>query len=176
VPRMSYTVTMQTPPKLFLGLGLALALIAAFTLTLSKKIDAPMTSAFTSIKGDKTSLEQLKGKVVLVNFWATSCSACIAEMPDLIKTHNKYQAQGLETIAVAMSYDPPNYVLAYAEKNKLPFFVTLDFSGEHAKAFSDVKLTPTTYIINKQGHIIQRVVGELDFPKLHALIEKELHG
>jgi peroxiredoxin len=167
---------MQTPPKLFIGLGLALVLIAAFTLTLSKKIDAPQAAAFTSIKGDKTSLEQLKGTVVLVNFWATNCPGCIAEMPDLIKTHNKYQPQGLETIAVAMSYDPPNYVLAYAEKNKLPFFVTLDVNGEHARDFKDVQLTPTTYVIDKQGHIIQRTVGELDFPKLHALIEKELKG
>ncbi|MEY4729429.1 MAG: hypothetical protein RL020_587 [Pseudomonadota bacterium] len=167
---------MKTPPKLFIGLGLALVLIAAFTLTLSKKIDAPKAAAFTSIKGDKTSLEQLKGKVVLVNFWATNCPGCIAEMPDLIKTHNKYQPLGLETIAVAMSYDPPNYVLAYTEKNKLPFFVTLDVSGEHARDFKDVQLTPTTYVIDKQGHIIQRTVGELDFPKLHALIEKELKG
>ncbi|MGB8338958.1 MAG: TlpA disulfide reductase family protein [Burkholderiales bacterium] len=167
---------MQSPPKLFIGLGLALVLIAAFTLTLSKKIDAPVAAEFVSIKGDKTSLEKLKGKVVLVNFWATDCSSCIAEMPDLIKTHNKYQPQGLETIAVAMSYDPPNYVVAYAEKNKLPFFVSLDFSGEHARAFNNVKLTPTTYIINRQGHIIQRLVGELDFPKLHALIENELKG
>jgi glutathione peroxidase-family protein len=67
-------------------------------------------------------------------------------------------------------------VLAYTEKNKLPFFVTLDVSGEHARDFKDVQLTPTTYVIDKQGHIIQRTVGELDFPKLHALIEKELKG
>lgn len=167
---------MQSPPKLFIGLGLALVLIAAFTFTLSKKIDAPKAAEFVSIKGEKTSLEKLKGKVVLVNFWATNCPGCIAEMPALIETHNKYQPKGLETIAVAMSYDPPNYVLAYAEKNKLPFFVTLDVSGEHARDFNDVKLTPTTYVIDKQGHIIQRVVGELDFPKLHALIEKELKG
>ncbi len=167
---------MQSPPKLFIGLGLALVLIAAFTLTLSKKIDAPQAAEFTSIKGEKTSLEKLKGKVVLVNFWATDCSGCIAEMPALIQTHNKYQPLGLETIAVAMSYDPPNYVVAYTEKNKLPFFVSLDLNGEHARDFRDVKLTPTTYVIDKQGHIIQRVVGELDFPKLHALIEKELKG
>jgi peroxiredoxin len=165
---------MKTQPKIILSVFAALVLAGAYFATLTDKAAAPSVGELTSIKGAKTSLAQLKGKVVLVNFWATTCSGCIAEMPALIQTHNKYHDQGFETIAVAMSYDPPNYVLNYSEQNKLPFFVTLDIKGDLAKAFNQVALTPTTYVIDKQGRIIQRTVGEPDFAKLHALIEKEL--
>lgn len=150
-----------------------LALIGGFVATLTSKAPAPQAQ-FVSLQGKKVSMEELRGKVVLVNFWATDCPGCIQEMPDLINTHKKFQAQGLETIAVAMSYDPPNYVLAYTEKNALPFVVSLDPRGELAKAFNDVKMTPTTFVIDKQGNIVQRTLGVLDFAKLHALIEKEL--
>jgi len=92
----------------------------------------------------------------------------------LIDTYRKYRAQGLETIAVAMSYDPPNYVLDYSEKNSLPFDVALDVQGTIAQAFGDVTLTPTTFIIDKRGNIVKRVLGEPDFAKLDRLIEEKL--
>jgi peroxiredoxin len=119
-------------------------------------------------------LADLRGKVVLVNFWATDCVTCIKEMPDITATYNKYRAQGFETIAVAMRHDPPNYVLNYVDKNKLPFTVALDPMGELAKAFGEVKLTPTTFVIDRQGKVVTRILGEPDFAKLHALLEEKL--
>ncbi len=101
--------------------------------------------------------------MVLVNFWATDCAVCVREMPHLVSTYRKYRAQGFETIAVAMKYDPPNYVLNYVEKTALPFTVTLDPMGELARAFGDVKLTPTTFVIDRQGRIVTRILGEPDF-------------
>ena len=145
----------------------------AFAIAFSARERAP-AAEFTSLAGDKLSLAGLKGKVVLVNFWATSCAGCVAEMPKLVATYNKYRGRGFETIAVAMSYDPPNYVVAYSQKNALPFTVSLDPTGVLAQSFKDVQLTPTSFLIDKQGRIIQRVVGEPDFARLHALIEKEL--
>jgi peroxiredoxin len=131
---------------------------------------------FTNLKGDKFSTQDLRGKVVMVNFWATSCSTCIAEMPRMIETYNKYNKQGLEFVAVAMSYDPPNYVVNYAETRQLPFHVALDVQGKLAQAFGDVKLTPTTYVIDKQGNVLKRYVGEPSFTELHGLLEKALAG
>ena len=119
-------------------------------------------------------MESLRGKVVLVNFWATSCIGCIHEMPQMIDTYRKYNTQGLETIAVAMSYNPPNYVVNYTEKNALPFKVALDVQGNIAQAFGDVKLTPTTFIIDKRGKIIKRILGEPDIAQLHELLEVKL--
>lgn len=147
-------------------------LFAAFALW-SAGPAAPAVT-FVSIKGEKITTADLRGKVVLVNFWATDCATCIKEMPEVVATYNKYQAQGFETIAVAMRHDPPNYVLNYVEKNKLPFKVALDPLGELARAFGEVKLTPTTFIIDKQGKLVMRILGEPDFAKLHALLEEKL--
>jgi peroxiredoxin len=129
---------------------------------------------FISIKGDKISIDSLRGKVVMVNFWATSCTTCVKEMPHMVETYEKYKAQGMEFVAVAMQYDPPNYVLNFTETRKLPFTVAIDSAGDIARQFGDVTLTPTTFLIDKNGKIIKRYVGEPDFPALHKLIEKEL--
>jgi peroxiredoxin len=95
-------------------------------------------------------------------------------MPQLIATYGKYQSKGFDTVAVAMSYDPPSYVVNFAESRKLPFQVAIDNTGEIAKAWGDVTLTPTTYLVNKRGQIVKRYVGAPDFAELHRLIEKLL--
>lgn len=154
-------------------LAIALAAAIAAAAVLVQKPAAPAVT-FTSLSGQKIPLESLRGKVVLVNFWATDCPGCIKEMPAIIQTYNKYQGQGLEAIAVAMSYDPPNFVLTYTEKNALPFKVALDVGGEIAHAFGDVRLIPTTFVIDKHGAIVQQTVGESDFAKLQGLIEQKL--
>ena len=105
---------------------------------------------------------------------ATSCVTCVAEMPKIISTYNKYQGRGYDTLAVAMSYDPPSYVVNYVETRKLPFKVAIDNTGAVAKAWGDVQLTPTTYVVNKRGEIVKQYVGEPDFAALHQLIEKLL--
>jgi peroxiredoxin len=129
---------------------------------------------FTSLQGEKVSTGELRGRVVLVNFWATDCPVCVKEMPRMVTTYNKYQTQGFEFIAVAMRHDPPNYVINYTEKNALPFRVALDPMGEAAKAFGNVQLTPTTIVIDKRGNIVTRILGEPDFTKLETLIEQKL--
>jgi peroxiredoxin len=158
--------------KLLAGVAV-LAIAAVAYVSLSARQAAPSVT-FTGLDGQKFTSESLKGKVVMVNFWATSCVTCIKEMPQMVQTYNKYKDQGLEYVAVAMSYDPPNYVLNYAQTRKLPFKVALDTQGELAKSFGDVKLTPTTYVIDKEGNIIKRYVGEPEFSQLHKLLEKAL--
>ncbi len=150
-----------------LGVGLF------FALSLMKKEPAPAVT-FKTIDGQQLTSESLRGKVVLVNFWATSCTTCIKEMPELVQTYGKYRERGLELVAVAMSYDPPNYVLNFAQTRQLPFKVALDADGSNALAFGDVKLTPTTFLIDKQGNILKRYVGIPEFSSMHALIEKAL--
>ena len=157
----------------FAGAAVVAVAVAAGVFFSSGSSAAP-ASTFVLLDGSKQTTEDLKGKVTLVNFWATSCVTCVAEMPKVIDTHNKYQARGYDTLAVAMSYDPPSYVVNFTETRKLPFKVAIDNTGAVAKAWGDVKLTPTTYIVNKQGQIVKRYVGEPDFNELHRLIEKLL--
>jgi peroxiredoxin len=152
---------------------LASVLLLALLNACSQPVAAPDVS-FTTLDGQTGKLSALKGKVVLVNFWATSCTTCVAEMPKLVETYNKFSARGFETIAVAMSYDPPEYVRNYTRQNGLPFKVAMDAGGEVARGFQEVRLTPTTFLLDKQGRVVQKYLGEPDFPRLHALLEKLL--
>ena len=135
---------------------------------------AAPASIFVLLDGSKKSTADLKGRVTLVNFWATSCVTCVGEMPKVIATYDKYHPRGFDTLAVAMSYDPPSYVVNYTQTRKLPFNVAIDNTGGVAKAWGDVQLTPTTFLVNKRGEIVKRYVGEPDFAELHQLIEKLL--
>ena len=157
-----------------MALAGVLALTAFASLPGCSGAQAAPDSTFVLLDGSKKTTADLKGKVTLVNFWATSCVTCVAEMPKVISTYNKYQSQGYDTLAVAMSYDPPSYVVNYTETRKLPFKVAIDNTGSVAKAWGDVQLTPTTFLVNKRGEIVKQYVGEPDFVALHQLIEKLL--
>lgn len=154
--------------------ALAVVVLAAIGYWSVSKREVIPDVTFVSVQGRKITSQDLRGKVVMINFWATSCATCVKEMPDMVSTYNKYKSQGLEYIAVAMSYDPPNYVLNFTETRKLPFTVALDTQGKLAKSFGDVQLTPTTFVVNKKGEIIKRYVGEPEFLSLHQLLEKAL--
>ena len=129
---------------------------------------------YTLLDGSKGHTDRLRGKVVLINFWATSCVTCVKEMPALTATHERFKARGYETLAVAMSYDPPAYVANFAETRKLPFGVVIDNTGAIARAFNDTTITPTTFLLDKQGRIVKRYVGEPDFAELNGLVDKLL--
>jgi peroxiredoxin len=135
---------------------------------------AAPASSMVLLDGKAFTTDQMKGKVTLVNFWATSCTTCVAEMPEIISAYKKFSPQGFDTVAVAMSYDPPAFVVNFAQTRQLPFKVAIDNTGAVAKAWGDVKLTPTTYLVNKKGEIVKRYVGTPDFAAMHALIEKLL--
>ncbi|MFQ1062624.1 peroxiredoxin family protein [Bordetella trematum] len=158
-----------------LAIVLALAIMAGIAAWFVWR-PAPSAPQVTyQLLGGKTlTTEDLKGKVVLVKFWATSCVTCVKQMPDTIKAYQAYQPKGYETIAVAMQYDPVNYVEAFARSRELPFPVALDRSGEIARAFGDVRLTPTAFLIGKDGRILKRYLGDYDRDEFHATVEKAL--
>lgn len=163
---------MQNFKKLWLPLAV-LGLIGLLILSLSNKTAAPDVT-FVTLDGAKIRMADLKGKVVLVNFWATDCPGCIKEMPDLINTYNAYKTKGFEVVAVAMPYDPPAQVLNYRNQKALPFPVMHDGLGEITQQFGGVNLTPTTFIFDKEGKRVQRTIGELDFNQLRAMLDEEL--
>lgn len=129
---------------------------------------------YTLLDGTQGDTAELRGKVVLMNFWATSCTICVAEMPKLAATHEKFHARGLETIAVAMQYDPPVAVVRYAAARRLPFGVAIDNTGAIAKGFGEIDGTPTTVLINRRGEIVRRYVGEPDFAALERTLDRLL--
>lgn len=149
-----------------LAIGLALS---ACKDTANSAGQAP-ASTMVLLDGSQYTTEAMKGKVTLVNFWATSCTTCVAEMPQVIATYKQFKDQGFDTVAVAMSYDPPSYVVNFAQTRALPFKVAIDNTGAVAKAWGDVKLTPTTYLVDKKGVIVKRYIGAPDFAVMNQLI------
>ena len=131
-------------------------------------------SRFVLLDGSSKQMTSLRGQITLVNFWATSCASCVAEMPALISTYEKYRSKGFSTVAVAMQYDPPSYVVNFSKSRQLPFDVAIDNSGVIAKEWGKVQLTPTTFIVDKKGNIVKKYVGTPDFAELNRLIEKLL--
>lgn len=95
-------------------------------------------------------------------------------MPQIISTFEKYRSKGFDTVAVAMQYDPPSYVINFAQTRQLPFAVAIDNTGAIAQAWGPVQLTPTTFLLNKKGEVVKRYVGEPNFDELHQLIERLL--
>jgi len=130
--------------------------------------------SMTTINGETITSEKLLGKVTLINFWATDCPGCINEMPGLIKTYNQYKKQGLEVIAVAMYYDPPSRVISFTKNNNLPFPVVLDTNKKIMSKFNNVKLTPTSIILDENGYVINTIVGEINFKDFNKNLTKLL--
>lgn len=129
---------------------------------------------FTLLDGQQLGTNDLLGQVVLVNFWATSCGVCVAEMPALVALHENYRAQGYQTLAVAMQYDPPALVSDFATRRQLPFGVVIDNTGAIAHGFGDVQATPTSFLINRRGEIVHRFEGAPDLPRLRKRVAKLL--
>jgi peroxiredoxin len=151
----------------------ALALGAAASFAFLPRESAPEVR-FATLSGESFSTSDLRGKVVLVNFWATSCVTCVQEMPKMIETYKKYAPRGYEMVAVAMSYDHPNQVAAFAQSRALPFKVALDSNGAIAKGFGNIRITPTTFVLDRQGRVLKQYLGEPDWAEFHGLLDKAL--
>ena len=137
------------------------------------QVPAPALTA-TTIDGQKLTLSGLRGKVVLVTFWATSCTICLAERPELVQTYERYRARGLEVVAVAMPYDRTDLIKQHLAKYPMPFHVVWDKDGQIGRQFRDIIGTPTTFIVNKNGHLVSKTVGPIDFDKLRRFLDGAL--
>ena len=160
--------------KLIVFTAVVLAIVAGAAGLVRRDIPAAPEVRFATLAGERLSTSELKGKVVLVNFWATSCVSCVKEMPKMVETYKKFAPRGYEMIAVAMSYDHPNQVAEFAAARGLPFKVALDGDGAIARGFGDVRATPMSFLIDREGRIVRRYLGEPEWSELHALVEKAL--
>lgn len=149
---------------------LAVVAIVAAGFLLTQRQEVPQHT-FKLLSGESKSLAELRGQVLLVNFWATSCVTCVKEMPELAALEKTYADRGYRTLAVAMQYDPPAFVATFVKQRQLPFLVAHDGDGSAARAFGDVRLTPTSFLIDRQGRIVQHWLGAPDWNQLKTTIE-----
>jgi thiol-disulfide isomerase/thioredoxin len=152
------------------------AVIAVSVALLLPSSAPPPETEFTLLDGRKVTLRSLRGRPVLVSFWATTCSPCIEELPDLIQLYNAWHTLGFELIAVAMPYDPPALVQEFVQRRGLPYSVTLDVQGKLTSAFGGVPYVPAAFLIAPNGNIVMNSTGRLDIDKARRIIAKYLKG
>jgi thiol-disulfide isomerase/thioredoxin len=128
------------------------------------------------LDGGSAVLSSYKDKVVILNFWATWCPPCRAEMPSMETFYRRYKEQGLEILAVDLREDA-NTVRQFVRNNGYNFPVLLDINGKAGSSYG-VEAIPTTYIINREGKIIGRIVGSIswDTPQVFTAFDALLSG
>lgn len=124
--------------------------------------------------GKSFSLSAYTGKVVLLNFWATWCPPCRAEMPALNRLYREKKAQGFEILAISTDKSL-NDIHKFLEKNRVDFPILFDGDLATAKQYKVFSM-PTTFLIGRNGIIVEKFYGEYDWtePETRGIIEKLL--
>jgi len=135
--------------------------------------------SLADLDGNTVTLQQLKGKVVLLNFWGTWCGPCRKEIPDFINLSKKYKQDGLEIIGVTLTSGPPENIKAFADKWGINYQLLTDIKGNETQTVTALygqatgkRITgiPTTFIIDRAGVIQKRYVG----PRSEAIFYNDL--
>jgi len=156
------------------AIAIALCLVAA-GLAWQWPRTAP-DSVFVLLDGSVHRTADWRGKVTLVNFWATQCAPCLKEMPALQSTYERLHGRGFDVLAVSMQDDPPAFVIRYAQNHRLPFGVAIDNTGAIARAWDATEVTPTSFLLDQHGRVVRRFVGAVDSAELQGLVQTLLAG
>jgi len=152
----------------------AIVVLAAVLTWLLPSSTPPKQTEFVLLDGRTVSLASLRGRPVLVSFWATSCAPCVEELPDLVRLYHEWQPRGFELIAVAMPYDPPSLVQQFVQQRGVPYPVALDLDGKVTSAFGGVPYVPAAFLLAPNGRIELQYTGRLDTTKAGRVIAKYL--
>lgn len=153
--------------------GSAALVVALLAFSAWRLLPTPPPPQLTLLNGERVSFAALRGRTVLLVFWATTCAPCVQEAPDLAALYTQLHARGFELIAVAMQYDPPARVLAFRDSQKLPYRVALDLDGTVARHFK-VQAIPRALLLDANGDIVFDRLGKLDVDALRTQLEKLL--
>src|SRR3989338_6328321 len=147
--------------------GMALALsMAAAPLTAgaakpagagSKRAPAPNVQ-MTTTAGRRMDLASLRGRVVIVNFWATWCPSCRAALPSLAALYTQYLPR-IEMIGVALDQGGAKVVVPFAQRQGIPYPLVIDTEDRLPRAFGGIRGIPTTFVIDQEGRIYKKYVG-----------------
>jgi len=128
---------------------------------LGKGVSAP-DFALPDLDGKTVNLADYKGKVVLLNIWATWCPPCVEEMPSMEKLHQELKDEDFEILAVSIDVSGAKAVIPFMKKLKLSFSVLTDTEGA-IKSLYQTTGVPESFIIDKQGIIVEKVIGPRDW-------------
>ncbi len=130
-----------------------------------------MNHAMENLAGETVSLEDLRGEVLVVNFWASWCAPCLRELPVLDRWHRDWRDVGAQVVAVSIDNKAKN-ALIFADKAQLELNVWHD-GPQGIAAVLDLPAVPTSYIVDRQGRVVLRVVGSspADLEKMHQTVQ-----
>ena len=117
--------------------------------------------------GQVVALADFRGKIAIVNFWATWCAPCIEEMPSLNRLAERYADKGLQILGVSLDEDPDSY-RAFLTKNHISFLTLRDPSHDTSERYGTFKL-PESYIISRDGRLLNKVIGAADWTSQQML-------
>lgn len=132
-----------------------------------------------NLDGERVSMNQYKGKVVLLNFWGTWCGPCRKEIPDFVKLSDKYKKQGLEIVGITLTSGSPEKINTFAGNWGINYALLTDIEGNETQMVTALygKATgkqitgiPTTFLIDRDGYIRQKYVG----PRSEEVFYKDL--
>jgi len=126
-----------------------------------------------SLEGQSVKLSEFRGKIVVLNFWATWCAPCRVEMPTLLDLYNKYRSKGVEFIGVAMDDGSQERVGSFVKKMGVNYTILLG-NQSVAGAYGGLRLLPQTVFITQDGQALQTIIGMDDRKDLEASIEQLL--
>jgi thiol-disulfide isomerase/thioredoxin len=138
----------------------------------SAALPAP-TWQLPDLAGQLVSSEQFKGKVVVVDFWATWCPPCVAEIPGYIALQKKYAAQGLVIIGISMDRRGPAAVQRFTAARGINYTIVMGDDAS-AEAFGGIEALPTTFLINRQGDIVHQKIGAVAPEEYEKLVQQAL--
>jgi thiol-disulfide isomerase/thioredoxin len=162
----------QADPMIRFAAGLLLSVVLLVPGIAAEKKKAPALTAKTA-DGTVVDLAKLRGKVVIVNFWATWCGPCRAEIPDFISAYAEYRTKGLEIIGISLDEGGWADVTPYVQRSKITYPVVLG-DRNVARAWGNINAIPTTFILDKEGNIVDSHVGVMTKAQLAAKIKSLL--
>jgi thiol-disulfide isomerase/thioredoxin len=157
--------------KVLFGAALIAAAVAA-PAAITPSAKAP-DFALRSLEGPNLRLQEQRGQVVMVNFWATWCGPCRAEIPDLIDLQKKYKDQ-FAIVALATDEDDSDLVKKFSQKAGINYRVGMS-TDELREAYGGIPALPTSFVIDPQGRVVQKHVG-LNDPSIYELEVRALLG
>ena len=125
-----------------------------------------------TLEGDSLQLSSLKGRTILLNFWATWCTPCLQEMPSLAQLHREWEARGVTVLGISLDQGDTEIIAHYTDRLAIPYPILLG-SDAVAIAYSVVAL-PATYVIDADGMIKDHITGLVNIEELEAALHTQI--